>query len=64
MPVCNLPGNIYIKAYRSILGNNMMSSDGMICLIVVPDTNIMENISSVISWQQFLISCFIKHPQG
>ena len=37
MPVCNLLGNIYNKAYRSILGNIMMSNDGRICFIVVPD---------------------------
>ena len=53
VPVCNLFGNIYNKAYRSILGNIMMSNDGRICFIVVPDENIMENITSVISWQQF-----------
>ena len=64
VPVCNLFGNIYNKAYRSILGNIMMSNDGRICFIVVPDENIMENITSVISWQQFWISCFTKHPQG
>ena len=37
MPVCNLLGNIHNKAYRSILGNIMMSNDGRICFIVVPD---------------------------
>ena len=37
MPVCNLLGNIYNKAYRSILCNIMMSNDGRICFIVVPD---------------------------
>ena len=37
MPVCNLLGNIYNKAYRSIFGNVMMSNDGRICFIVVPD---------------------------
>ena len=37
MPVCNVLGNIYNKAYRSILGNIMMSNDDRICLIVVPD---------------------------
>ena len=31
-------GNIYNKAYRSILGINIiMSNDGRICFIVVPD---------------------------
>ena len=30
-------GNIYNKAYRSILGNIMMSNDGRICFFVVPD---------------------------
>ena len=64
MPVCNLLGNIYNKAYRSILSNIMMSNDGRICFIVVPDKNIMENITSVISWQPFWISCFTKYPQG
>ena len=53
MPVCDLLGNIYNKAYRSILGNIMMANDGRICFIVVPDKNIMENITSVISWQPF-----------
>ena len=48
MPVCNLLGNIYNKAYRSILGNIIISNDGRICFI---DKNIMENITSVISWQ-------------
>ena len=42
-----------IKAYRSILGNIMMSNDGRICFIVDPDKNIMENITSEISWQPF-----------
>ena len=64
VPVCNLLGNIYNKAYRNILGNIMMSNDGGICFIVVPDKNIMENITSVISSQPFWISCFTKHPQG
>ena len=53
MPVCNLLGNIYNIAYRSILGNIMMSNDSMICFSVFPDKNIMENITSVISWQPF-----------
>ena len=53
MAVCNLLGNIYNKAYRSILGNIMMSNDGRICFIVVPDKNIMVNMTSVISWQPF-----------
>ena len=53
MPVCNLLGNIYNKAYRSILGNIMMSYDGRICFIVVPDKKIIENITSVNSWQPF-----------
>ena len=39
MTVCNLVGNIYNKAYRSILGIIMMSNDGRICFIVVPDKN-------------------------
>ena len=30
-------GNIYNKAYRSILGIIMMSNDRRICFIVVPD---------------------------
>ena len=51
MPVCNLLGNIYNKAYRSILGNIMMSNDGRICSIVAPDKNIMENITG--NWQPF-----------
>ena len=42
MPVCNLLGNIYNKAYRSILGNIMMSNDGRICFIVVPDKKYYE----------------------
>ena len=41
VPVCDLHGNIYHKAYRSILGIIMMSNDGRICVIVVPDKNIM-----------------------
>ena len=53
MPVCNLLGNIYNKAYRNILGNIMMSNDGRICFILVPDKNIMENITTVISSQPF-----------
>ena len=53
MPVCYLLGNIYDKVYRSILGITMMSNDGRICFIVVPDKNIMENITLVISWQPF-----------
>ena len=55
MNICagNILGNIYNKAYRSILGNIMMSNDSRICCIVVPDKNIMENITSVISWQPF-----------
>ena len=43
MPVCNLLGNIYNKAYRSILGNIMMSNDGRICFIVV-----LENVGCVL----------------
>ena len=35
--VRNLLGNIYNKAYLSILGIIMMSNDGRICYIVVPD---------------------------
>ena len=42
MPVGNSLGNIYNKAYRSILGIIMMSNDGRICFIVVPDKNIMD----------------------
>ena len=53
MPVCNFLGNIYNKADGSILGNIMMSNDDRIFFIVVPDKNIMENITSVISWQPF-----------
>ena len=49
MPVCNLVGNLFNKAYRSILGIIMMWNDGRICFIVVPD----KNITSVISWQLF-----------
>ena len=45
MPVCNLLENIYNTDHRSILGNIMMSIDGRICFIVVPDKNIMENIT-------------------
>ena len=41
MPVCNLFGNIYNKAYRSILSIILILNDGRICLIVVPDKNIM-----------------------
>ena len=41
MPVCNLVGNLFNKAYRSILGIIMMWNDGRICFIVVPDKNIM-----------------------
>ena len=41
VPACNLLWNIYNKAYRSILGFIMMSNDGRICFIVVPDKNIM-----------------------
>ena len=37
LSVCILIGNIYNKAYRSILGNVMMSNNGRICFIVVPD---------------------------
>ena len=37
VPVRNLLGNIYNKAYRSILGIIMMSNDCGICFIVVPD---------------------------
>ena len=37
VPVRNLLGNIYNKAYRSILGVIMMSNDGRIDFIVVPD---------------------------
>ena len=40
MQVCNLLGNIYNKAYRSILGIIMMSNDGRICLMS-SDKNIM-----------------------
>ena len=54
---------IYLGIYI-ILGNIMMSNDGRICFIVVPDKNIMEKITSVISWQPFWISCFTKHPHG
>ena len=53
MPVCYLLGIIYNNAYYSILGNKMMSNDSRICFIVVPDKNIMENITAVISWQPF-----------
>ena len=57
MPVRNLLGNIYNKAYRSILGIIMMLNDGRICFIGVPDKKISwfvaENIISVISWQPF-----------
>ena len=52
---------IYLGIYI-ILSNIMMSNDGRICFIVVPDKNIMGKITSVISWQPF--SCFTKHPQG
>ena len=40
----------------------IMSNDGRICFMILPDKNIMvffaQNI--VISWQPFLISCFTK----
>ena len=37
MPVYNFLWNIYNKAYRSISGNIMLSNDGRIFFIVVPD---------------------------
>ena len=40
MPVCYLLGNLDNKAYRRILGI-MMSKDGRICFILVPDKNII-----------------------
>ena len=54
MPVCNLLGNIYNKAYCSILGNIMMSNDDRICFIIVPDKNIMENITFMAAILNFM----------
>ena len=42
----------------------MMSNDGRICFTVVPDKNIMENITSVISWQPFRIGEPAKQNQN
>ena len=68
MPVCNLLGNIYNKAYRSILGNIMMSNDGSVCFIVVPDKNIMEKynfsnfVAAILNFMFYKTSTRMRAP--
>ena len=61
----NLLGNIYNKAYRSILGNIMMSNDGRICFIVVPDKKIYGKYDFSDFMAAILNFMFYKkNPQG
>ena len=64
MQVYNLLGNTYNKAYRSMLGNIMLSNNGRICFIVVPDKNIMENITLVIFMAAILNFMFYKRNKA
>ena len=68
VPARNLLGNIYNKAYRSILGNMMLSNDGRICFIVVHEKNIMVCCSKYY-FSDFMAAILNfmfkkKHPHG